>query len=56
MNSYSAVSGLREPILDNDGLSNTPDSEDDIRLPSNVLKRDRPSKLVDEKYQPRCPR
>lgn len=45
-NTYSTVASLGEVQPDDEGLGNTPDDEDDVGLPTNVLKRNRPSKLV----------
>ena len=45
---YSSIACLWEPQPDDTGLGNTPDDKDDISLPANILKRHRPSKLIQQ--------
>jgi len=44
----SAVLGLRNEEVDDGGLEEIPNDEDDISLPCDLLQRDGPSELVDE--------
>lgn len=44
----SSVLGLRYEEVKNDGLADTPDAEDDIGLPGNVLESDRNTELHDK--------
>ena len=48
MKTYSSVLGLREPHVDNYSLGGAPRDKYYIRLPSNVLERDGPGKLVEQ--------
>lgn len=45
---YSSLAGLREEEVGNDTLSSTPNNEDDVGLPLNVLDGDGPGELVQE--------
>jgi hypothetical protein len=45
---YSAVLGLRNEEVDDSGLNSTPDGEDNIRAPSDLLQGNRPCELVQE--------
>jgi hypothetical protein len=44
----SSVLGLRDEEVEDDGLHDTPNAEDDVGLPSNVLQSDRNTKLHDK--------
>jgi len=48
MRTYSAVLGLGDKEVDDSGLEEVPNDEDDISLPRDLLQRDGPSELVDK--------
>lgn len=45
---YSSVLGLGDEEVENDGLNDTPDTEDNVGLPGNVLQSDGDTKLHDK--------
>jgi hypothetical protein len=45
---YTTVLGLGDEEVDDSGLEEVPDDEDDISLPRDLLERDGPSELVDK--------
>ena len=45
---YRSLPGLWEDKVCNDTLKSTPDDEDDVCLPCNLLERDGPSELIHE--------
>lgn len=44
--SYGSVLGLRKEEIEDNGLNGIPDNEDDVGLPANIGKGDRPGELI----------